>query len=292
MADVARAARVSRATVSYVLNDLDGQTISPATRERVLDAASRLGYRHNSLARALREGYARVVIARTGGLQYGPMLRRVLDGLGGELAEHGHGLLVSPSPTVDGPTRVAIEVVQPLAVVDLASIAEDSSGAALVAGMVAHFDVQARWLAEQGHHRIAVAWSSGGGEVADHLRMRLRESAAAAGLEVVADLDCVTVEQTRLELESLGDATALAAVSDATALTVLAAAADVGIAVPDQLAVIGFGNTPEGALWRPALTSVELDTFAYGRRIARELLGLAADDGDLPAATIVVRSST
>lgn len=292
MADVARAASVSRATVSYVLNDLDGQTISPATRERVLDAASRLGYRHNSLARALREGHARVVIARTGGLQYGPMLRRVLDGLGSELAAHGHGLLVSHSPAIDDPTGVAIDLVQPLAVVDLASIAEDSSGAALVDGMVAHFQVQSRWLAEQGHRRIAIGWSSAGGEVADHLRMRLRESAVAAGLELVADLDCVSVDDTRSALTKFRDATALAAVSDTTALTVLAAAADLGIAVPDQLAVIGFGNTPEGALWRPALTTVELDTFAYGRRIARELLGLAADDGALPAATIVVRSST
>ena len=43
-ADVAREAGVSRATVSYVLNDTPHQTIPEATRQRVLDAAARLGY--------------------------------------------------------------------------------------------------------------------------------------------------------------------------------------------------------------------------------------------------------
>jgi DNA-binding LacI/PurR family transcriptional regulator len=38
-ADVAREARVSRATVSYVLNDVDNQTISNETRQAVLAAA-------------------------------------------------------------------------------------------------------------------------------------------------------------------------------------------------------------------------------------------------------------
>lgn len=46
-ADVARLARTSRATVSYVLNDKPGQSISSATRARVLQAAQKLGYTPN-----------------------------------------------------------------------------------------------------------------------------------------------------------------------------------------------------------------------------------------------------
>jgi len=43
-ADVARSLGLSRATVGFVLNDTPGQSISEATRERVIAEARRLGY--------------------------------------------------------------------------------------------------------------------------------------------------------------------------------------------------------------------------------------------------------
>jgi DNA-binding LacI/PurR family transcriptional regulator len=58
--DVARAARVSKATVSLVLNDRDGPLrISSTTRAAVLDAADRLGYTPNYSARSLRRRQTR-----------------------------------------------------------------------------------------------------------------------------------------------------------------------------------------------------------------------------------------
>ena len=52
--DVAQAAGVTTATVSYVINNTPGQTISPKTRERVLEAVAELGYMPNAHARTLR----------------------------------------------------------------------------------------------------------------------------------------------------------------------------------------------------------------------------------------------
>jgi LacI family transcriptional regulator len=52
--DVAEEAGVSRATVSYVLNNVDTVKITSETREKVLDAAKKLGYHPNSIARALK----------------------------------------------------------------------------------------------------------------------------------------------------------------------------------------------------------------------------------------------
>lgn len=60
--DVAAASGVSRATVSFVLNDDPHQTISAATRDRVKEAARTLGYVPHGVARALREGTSRVVV--------------------------------------------------------------------------------------------------------------------------------------------------------------------------------------------------------------------------------------
>ena len=62
MREVAAQAGVSYTTVSYVLNQRDsGRGISDATRQRVTEAATELGYRHNALARAMVEGGQRVI---------------------------------------------------------------------------------------------------------------------------------------------------------------------------------------------------------------------------------------
>jgi DNA-binding LacI/PurR family transcriptional regulator len=72
---------------------------------------------------------------------------------------------------------------------------------------------------------------------------------------------------------------------------VLAAAADLMIGVPGELAVIGHDETEHGALFTPALTTIRIDAEGYGRQAARAILGL--DPGDLsPApAQVIPRQS-
>jgi DNA-binding LacI/PurR family transcriptional regulator len=60
--DVARLAKVSRATVSYVLNDVEDAGISDATKERVRQAALELGYIPHKIASSLRSGRSDLVI--------------------------------------------------------------------------------------------------------------------------------------------------------------------------------------------------------------------------------------
>lgn len=57
-ADVARLAGVSRATVSYVLNNTSAVRISEPTRRRVHEAAEELGYVPHAAARSLRAATA------------------------------------------------------------------------------------------------------------------------------------------------------------------------------------------------------------------------------------------
>ena len=59
--DVARLAGVSQATVSYVLTGRKDQTIREETRRKVMDAAQALGYRPNLAARALATGQTRMI---------------------------------------------------------------------------------------------------------------------------------------------------------------------------------------------------------------------------------------
>lgn len=60
-----------------------------------------------------------------------------------------------------------------------------------------------------------------------------------------------------------------------------------GKRVPGDVAVIGFDATEHGAYWDPPLTSVRVDAEAFGRRAARQALGLDASDVVPGPATVV-----
>ena len=94
-ADVARESGVSRTTVSYVLNGKVGVAIPEATRQRVRDAAERLGYTPSAAARALRSGKSDLVLCVLPNWTIGPVIDTLLDHLTSELADRGL------SPTAD-----------------------------------------------------------------------------------------------------------------------------------------------------------------------------------------------
>jgi DNA-binding LacI/PurR family transcriptional regulator len=52
---------------------------------------------------------------------------------------------------------------------------------------------------------------------------------------------------------------------------------DLGVAVPGDVAVIGFDDAEYGALVAPVLTTVRIDAEAHGRLAARAALGLDRD---------------
>ena len=56
MKDIAKECGVSVATVSYVLNDVPNQSISEATKKRILHVANMVGYVSSASARALATG--------------------------------------------------------------------------------------------------------------------------------------------------------------------------------------------------------------------------------------------
>jgi DNA-binding LacI/PurR family transcriptional regulator len=94
ISDVAAASGVSRATVSFVLRDSPGQTISAATRERVRQTARDLGYVPHPIARALREGTSRIVVLIIDAALDGNYARSYVAGLDAELAARDHVLVV------------------------------------------------------------------------------------------------------------------------------------------------------------------------------------------------------
>ncbi|MGA8340007.1 MAG: LacI family DNA-binding transcriptional regulator, partial [Solirubrobacteraceae bacterium] len=93
--DVAAAAGVSRATVSYVLNGADAKhRITPATRDRVLEVAERLGYEPNAVALALRAGRTEIVLVEIPNWPIGPPVAEAISTIVEALEQLGYTPLV------------------------------------------------------------------------------------------------------------------------------------------------------------------------------------------------------
>lgn len=323
--DVARASGVSRTTVSYVLNDTPGVTISDATRRRVLETAAELGYAPSAAARTLRAGRSDLVLAVLPDWPIGPVLDDLLEELADALAERGLSMLVHHGRG-DHPLSRLWRAVQPRTVVGFTAFTPDdlramtqagiqvvdaagddaadaeAAGTAALGTAQEHIGrLQAEHLVRGGRTRLGWAGTTDR-RLDDFARRRLAGVAAAcAQLGVAAPL----VREVDLTLQAAEAAArawaaagvdAVAAYNDEVGLAVLAGLRAAGLAVPDDVAVIGVDDVPAAALASPPLSSVDQ---AIGRQAAYlAACTLAALDGEPPPArpgdlhTVVARASS
>src|SRR5688500_15206443 len=92
--DVARLAGVSPATVSFVLNQTAGQTISDETRRRVLQAVAELDYRPNLTAQGLRQGRSSTIGFVSHDADFGEFAASAIKGAHEACVENGSLLLL------------------------------------------------------------------------------------------------------------------------------------------------------------------------------------------------------
>lgn len=299
--DVADAAGVSIATVSGILNGSRKQTFSETTSVRVREAAARLGYSANPFGRSLREGHSRIVLIHLRDLdQPGAVLGQLLEGMGEELRIHGHTLVVTTGSETS--RRDAVRAIAPRTVIDIAPDGgPDSHAAQCLASLLCgnagscthHSRIQFEYLVAKGHRRIAFAVS--------HTRWSHLDPGAMGAMQQVArQLGVAAPEVIRFdgqdpariaEVLQLSGVTAVAVDDDVAAISLLSAAGDRGLSIPDDLAVLGFGDTAVGALWRPRLSTVRVRADECGRRAARAILGLEIGNPAEPAAVVVTRQT-
>ncbi|WP_371662864.1 LacI family DNA-binding transcriptional regulator [Streptomyces sp. NBC_00280] len=299
--DVARVSGVSQTTVSFVLNGAAGH-VSQETRERVREAARTLGYVPNGSAQALRKGASRIVLLNVEGIPTGSGLGSYIRGLDAELASHQHVLLVLHGHLSSQALSDVAQTVSARAVIDLGDAGHADAIATgtetSLTAFSAQADVPVRYLVERGHRHIAtVLPDTAELRALAGLRERLiRQAAHTAGLT-----DCPTLvipgdpETAGEHLQTFRaehpEVTALAAYNDDVALVTLAAMRNLRLRAPEDLAVIGFDDTPHGALFSPALTTVRLDAEALGRIAARDALGLSTAGFAPEPAQVIVRQS-
>ncbi|MER6998205.1 LacI family DNA-binding transcriptional regulator [Streptomyces sp. NPDC000410] len=324
-ADVARLAGVSRATVSYVLNNTSAVRISEPTRRRVREAAEELGYVPHAAARSLRAGHSRIVLLPTAHVPVGPLYSRFFNELQWALRRLDYTVVQYGSLGLDGDAAArAWAELRPVAVVSLGEVALTAHGVEVLkrSGAKAVItlgpqDVEgahslvmdqrevgiraAGHLLERGHRRIGVIMPEEPGlELFSVPRLAgVRRAVEPAGGTVVPiplayDEDAATALAARWR--DLG-VDAVYAYNDEYAMLLMRALQDAGIGIPQETAVIGADDLLLGRLLRPRLSTVRID-MVTGQHLAELVDRVVRDPGseperhDLMGAQVVQREST
>jgi DNA-binding LacI/PurR family transcriptional regulator len=317
-ADVARLANVSTATVSYVLNNAEGRSISPATREAVRRAARELGYRPNLAARNLARGGSGVVLYVMPRIALGELPIEVGSRLTTALARRGIMHVLQFETDDDQNVVEAIADLDPIAVTSLFPLTGTAAAAVVAAGVpqihlgssqlqaigTLHLSVgemRVEHLVSRGHHKLAFAYSglSKWRPLGDywlrgvHAAARDRElpEVAVAGITARDAADVVTgwVDS---------GVTAVCAQSDDTALVVLHGVREAGLHCPKDLAVMGVDAIPAGEVSAPPLTTIAFDATAIVDVAVEAMMSELGypESGDEPTtadvATLIHRAST
>lgn len=331
ISDVAAKAGVSRATVSYVLNDRNTSVrISQDTRSRVLATAASLGYRRNELARAvttgknpllgfwvmqanrepvvrmlsgaMQEADARGYFIKMFGFDETGGDNRVLDRclewrISGIIAIHApEGALRALGPRLEanGLPLVTVDGRRPAGVRGHIC----SNGAAGVRAVVHH-------LADLGHRSIAfIAGEPGMEDSISQVRCeayaRTMEERGLGTFQRVAYgyWEAVPTENAARALltNPKNRPTAILCASDHTAMVVVRTAAQLGLRVPHDLSVAGFDDLLGAGLYNPSLTTVAQSFETMGqvavRHLVAEIQGAPPASGELLPTRLVVRNST
>lgn len=320
--DVARLAGVSQSTVSYVLNRTPNQTISEATRARVLHAAEELRYAPSAAARALRLGSSQIVFVILPDAPIGSTIAQLIEQLTDLLEPHGYSVVYRRHRGAETLERFLREV-SPAVVADLAALtaqeteriaadgipvvnaAVDRTGAGQLAISEARVGrLQAAHLVERGHRRLGYA-ASPDPRVDVFLERRLvgvREVCAAAGLpdpQVVAmPLDVAAATAAIAELWAAPPderVTAVCAYNDEQAFALLAGMRVLGLRAPADLAVIGVDNVPLAPFADPPLTTIDIHveriTEVMAAMVLDAVAGREAGGSVWTPATLVRRDS-
>lgn len=313
--DVAARAGVSKKTVSHVVNGIG--RVAPETRARVEAAVAELGFVPNPQARAFASGRSSLVVLGHDGSE-DPPLAALLAGLAEGLAPAG---LVAGVHTGSDAAALArlIAAQRPRAVVLAPPLSADAALLAdcadpdcpvvritpePVEGLALWVDERqaaadaAGWLVALGHRRIGFI---AGPE--DDRRARARElgfidamaeQGLERGAEIVAQGDFSLAsgeEAARLLLEVSPRPGAILAANDAMAAGALRALCAAGLAVPDDMSVMGLGDAPLAAALTPPLATMALPWRELARLAAARIIDAASPPPPALPARLVPRAS-
>ncbi|HYY29102.1 MAG TPA: LacI family DNA-binding transcriptional regulator [Chthoniobacterales bacterium] len=300
--DIARAARVSQTTVSFVLNNTEGASISAGTRARVLSAARALGYVPNSAARTLVSGRSRtlgLVLAHGDLMSFDAFVPPLMFAISRVCNDLGYKLLVDA--VEPGAKRDAyFDLTRSKSIDALIVLNSSSEDEALVRLIESNFPVilfgsighpnensictnswkaavcATQHLINLGHRRIAHITYAPVQYVGSTERLRAYQRAldrAKIGrderLVAYGDFSMESGYHAMQEILRRGKPpTALFAGNDTIAVGAISALREAGLSIPCDVAVVGFDDLPIAAYSHPRLTTVTTQAVVQGEQAA------------------------
>jgi len=327
--DVAAAANVHPSTASRALNSHTKSRVNSHTAARVLEAARRVGYEPNSLARSLRTNRSFAVGMILPDLT-NPLFPPIVKGIEDRLSQDGYTLVIANtnyerereetvvramvSRQVDGlllaTARREYPLVQRLLddgvkVVLVNRTMDDAPVASVMGDEYLGIGIAVRHLASLGHERIAYV---GGDPDASTGLMRyqafiawMRGEGRPLDPDLVAHAERFHEEPGAAAFAELLDRgsrfTAVVAANDRLALGCYDVLHERGLKVPEDVSVTGYNDMLFTDKFAPPLTTIRIPHYQIGVKAAQLLLE-AMNDGEAPAMsvrltpTLVVRGST
>ncbi|AMO95062.1 alanine racemase [Collimonas fungivorans] len=308
---VALHAGVSVATVSRVMNDMDG--VRPGTRDKVMTSVTALGYRLNHLARNLRTATSRLLLTMVPDVG-NPFYSEIVRGIDSVAREHGYFVMLCDTGAEAGRESAYFDLLRTHRADGAICLDPDTVQHALanesnILPWVAccEFDPDiavpyvgvdnyraagdaVRHLINRGHTRIGLINSDQRYRYARERQRGYLDALQAAGLQArpewrqqVDNLDYEAGKHATLQMMAQPDApSAVFAVSDTLAIGALSAMRQLNKRVPEEVAVVGFDDIAIAAQTWPALTTIAQPMRALGETAAQLLLQRLAD----PEATV------
>jgi DNA-binding LacI/PurR family transcriptional regulator len=317
--DIARLSGFSRSTVSLVLNG--DPRISHSTRKRIWDVIERVGYEPNCMARSLarkRSMIVAIVVPKVSAHIFSDYyFSESMSGINDTLSAHGYRMIIEMvtesflehgmhlrlfrERQIDGMLLVGTLDTDDY----VADVFENANTAVLVNSwrpgyscVVADNYEGARrvvsHLTSLGHTRIG--FISGLDDTTVGLRRSegCKQGLADCGLDLQEEYvgfgdfsEQSGYEAARKMLSVTHRPTAIFACNDMMAIGCIECARDMGISVPDELAVVGADDVALGSYYRPKLTTLRQPMFEIGCLATELLLGRLSGAGEWPVEKVV-----
>jgi LacI family transcriptional regulator len=309
MADVAKLAGVGTMTVSRLLSG--SVTVSEETAKRIHQAIQQLNYQPNEVARALR-GLKTKTIGVIVPYLYDPFFAYCAHAIATVAKEHEYSVLLTTSaedaeveereasqmlrrhvegmviipakqdetylqrPEFLGARIVTLDRPAPLPRFD-SVLVQNKSGAALA---VEH-------LIEHGHRRIVCVGLSKKLYTMNMRYQGYRQALTKASLRPESYVDCSAIESLAPALSEILDGpdapTAFFCTNNLTMRSALVALNEIGVAIPNQVAIVGFDDFELAEILTPTLTVVRQPSHELGR-VAATLLFQRLNGSEMPEA--------
>lgn len=298
--EVAKKAGVSTATVSRVFNNAG--VVDEETRRRVKEVAHELRYTPNALGRGLSTRRTDAIGLLLPDL-HGEFFSEVIRGADQAAQQNRYHLLVSSSHTTREALQSALQVMRgrvdglivmspsidehslkenlprSLPVVLLNCLVDDDSYDSFNIDNYTGAYEMVRHLVQHGHQRVAVIKGTEKNLDAEERLRGYRQALREAGAELHAELEVFgnfsessgyDAAQKLLMLRA--HPTAIFAANDSMALGALSALREMGVAVPQEIALAGFDDVPISRFLSPALSTVHVPITDLGAIAIQKLI--------------------